>query len=83
MLISRRKFLQGCSVSIAALAGARLTNLAYAADDSNTDTLVIVSLRGGWDALNVVPPHSGDDRKLYEEARPGNKDFCQEIAATE
>ncbi|HEY9088864.1 MAG TPA: DUF1501 domain-containing protein [Anaerolineaceae bacterium] len=69
--ITRRQFLQGCSLSIAALAGARLTNLAYAAADDPADTLVVVFLRGGWDALNVVPPVDGGDRGLYEAARPG------------
>ena len=73
MKLSRRQFLQGCSYAIAALAGARLTNLAYAAPDDPADTLVVVFLRGGWDALNVVPPLMGDDRGWYEKARPGVK----------
>jgi uncharacterized protein (DUF1501 family) len=68
--MTRRKFLQGCSFSIASLAGARLTNLAYAADEDDADTLVVVFLRGGWDALNVVPPLDGKDRGFYEESRP-------------
>lgn len=68
--VTRRQFLQGCSLGIAAMAGARLTNLAYAAADP-ADTLVVVFLRGGWDALNVVPPIDGDDRGLYRQARPG------------
>jgi uncharacterized protein (DUF1501 family) len=59
---SRRNFLQGCSAAIAELAGARLTNVAFRQDDSSADTLVVVFLRGGWDALNVVPPMAGDDR---------------------
>jgi uncharacterized protein (DUF1501 family) len=71
--LSRRNFLQGCSYAIAALAGARLTNLAYAAPDDPADTLVVVFLRGGWDALNVVPPLMGADRGWYEKARPGVK----------
>lgn len=71
--LSRRNFLQGCSYAIAALAGARLSNLAYAAPDDPADTLVVVFLRGGWDALNVVPPLMGDDRGWYEKARPGVK----------
>lgn len=71
--LSRRNFLQGCSYVIAALAGARLTNLAYAAPDDPADTLVVVFLRGGWDALNVVPPLMGADRGWYEKARPGVK----------
>lgn len=71
--LSRRNFLQGCSYAIAALAGARLSNLAYAAPDDPADTLVVVFLRGGWDALNVVPPLMGADRGWYEKARPGVK----------
>ena len=59
---TRRNFLQGCSSAIAALAGARLTNLSFVQQDNPTDTLVVVFLRGGWDALNVVPPIDGDDR---------------------
>lgn len=70
---SRRNFLQGCSAAIAGLAGARLTNLAFAQQDNPTDTLVVVFLRGGWDALNVVPPRDGEDRGYYETARPDIK----------
>lgn len=69
-MISRRQFLQGCSAAVAAMAGARLTNVAFAQQGSPTDTLVVVFLRGGWDALNVVPPRDGDDRGYYEAARP-------------
>jgi uncharacterized protein (DUF1501 family) len=67
---SRRNFLQGCSAAIAELSGARLSNLAFSQQDNPTDTLVVVFLRGGWDALNVVPPIAGDDRGYYEKARP-------------
>jgi uncharacterized protein (DUF1501 family) len=35
--------------------------------------LVVVFLRGGWDALNVVAPIDGDDRGFYEKARPDIK----------
>ncbi|MBV6451466.1 MAG: hypothetical protein MHPDNHAH_02204 [Anaerolineales bacterium] len=70
---SRRNFLQGCSAAIAELAGARLSNLAFSQQDNPTDTLVVVFLRGGWDALNVVPPRAGDDRGYYELARPNIK----------
>jgi uncharacterized protein (DUF1501 family) len=52
------------------MAGARLTNLSFAQDNNSSDTLVVVFLRGGWDALNVVPPLQGDDRGFYEKARP-------------
>ncbi len=73
IILPRRQFLQGCSAAIAAMAGARLTNLAFAKQGEQTDTLVVVFLRGGWDALNVVPPISGDDRAFYEKARPDIK----------
>lgn len=69
-ILPRRQFLQGCSVAIAEMVGARLTNLAFAKQDNPYDTLVVVFLRGGWDALNVVTPISGDDRGIYEKARP-------------
>jgi uncharacterized protein (DUF1501 family) len=72
-ILPRRQFLQGCSSAIAAMAGARLTNLAFAKQGDQTDTLVVVFLRGGWDALNVVPPIGGDDRGFYEKARPDIK----------
>lgn len=71
--LTRRNFLQGCSSAIAALAGARLTNLSFTQQDSSNDTLVVVFLRGGWDALNVIPPIDGDDRGFYEIARPDIK----------
>ena len=69
---TRRNFLQGCSYAIASMAGARLSNLAFSAQN-DTDTLVVVFLRGAWDSLNVVPPIDGDDRGLYEKARPNIK----------
>jgi len=69
--ISRRQFLIGCSASIAAMAGACITRLAYAQPEAREDTLVVIFLRGGWDALNVVPPMDGPDRGLYQQARPG------------
>ena len=72
-ILPRRQFLQGCSAAIAAMAGAKLTNLAFAKQDNPSDTLVVVFLRGGWDALNVVPPMGGDDRGFYEKARPDIK----------
>ncbi len=71
--LPRRQFLQGCSYAIASMAGARLTNLAFAPQNDTNDTLVVVFLRGGWDALNVVPPLQGDDRGFYEKARPDLK----------
>jgi uncharacterized protein (DUF1501 family) len=73
MKTSRKKYQMGCSPSIAALTGARLSNVSFAAQDSSRDILVVVFLRGGWDALNVVPPLSGEDRGFYEKARPSLK----------
>ena len=76
--ISRRQFLQGCSLSIAAMSGARLTHLSFNSSKGRRQaaaqpagTLVLVFLRGGWDALSVVTPLEGEDRKVYEAARPG------------
>jgi len=70
---SRRRFVMGCSAAIAAMAGARVGSLAFAdarAASGADETLVVLFLRGAWDALNVVPPIAGPDRGLYEEARP-------------
>ncbi|MBC7879326.1 MAG: DUF1501 domain-containing protein [Anaerolineales bacterium] len=72
-ILPRRNFLQGCSYAIASMAGARLTNLSFAEQNNSADTMVVVFLRGGWDALNVVPPLQGDDRGIYEQARPDIK----------
>lgn len=72
--ISRRSFLAGCCSAVAAYAGSRITNLAFAAPSQQTsavtDKLVVVFLRGGWDALNVVLPISGSDRGIYQSVRP-------------
>src|SRR3990172_6454183 len=72
--VTRRQFLMGCSAAIAAMAGARLTHVAFAdplaAGGYNDEILVAIFLRGGWDALNVIPPIAGDDRGYYEAARP-------------
>jgi uncharacterized protein (DUF1501 family) len=69
--MSRRHFLMGCSGAIAAMAGAQITglNLAEAATGGE-ETLIVVFLRGGWDAINVTPPLAGKDRDAYEAARP-------------
>ncbi len=71
--LSRRQFLMGCSTAIAALAGARLTQAVFAepgaAATPNRETLVVIFLRGAWDAVHVIPPTSGADRGYYEDAR--------------
>jgi uncharacterized protein (DUF1501 family) len=72
MQTSRRGFLMGCSAAIAALAGSRVGTLALAAPGSPPGkTLVVLFLRGGWDALSVLTPLDGPDRAIYEAARPG------------
>jgi uncharacterized protein (DUF1501 family) len=69
--MSRRHFLVGCSGAIAAMAGARITDVSFAtAQIPSDETLVVVFLRGGWDAINVTPPLAGPDRAAYEAARP-------------
>ena len=70
--MSRRGFLVGCSTAIAGMAGARLGHVALAQspEAASGDVLVVVFLRGGWDVLSVLPPISGNDRKIYERARP-------------
>ena len=70
--ISRRGFLAGCSAAIAAMAGARITNVALAAPDAvfNDEILVVVFIRGGWDVLSIFPPLADPDRTHYQTARP-------------
>lgn len=72
MPLSRRHFLMGCSSAIAALAGARLTQVSFAsaATQATDETLVVVFLRGAWDVFNVFPVLDGPDRGYYESARP-------------
>ncbi len=69
--LSRRGFMTGCSAAIAALAGSRITHLAFASPDAPTATdeiVVVVFLRGGADGINIVPPIGGasNDRAHYE-----------------
>lgn len=60
--MKRRTFLKTC------VAAAALTRVSWAARP--VTPLVILSLRGGWDALSVLIPREGPDRKLYELVRP-------------
>jgi len=71
MKSTRRGFLVGCSAAIAAMAGARINQVVFAnpEDSVNEDVLVIIFLRGGCDALNLIPPIGGADRGYYETAR--------------
>ncbi len=69
MLVTRRKFLIGCSAGIATLAGARLSNLCFASESEKAasgDALVLIFLRGGCDGLSLVAPV---DDKFYIAAR--------------
>lgn len=70
--LSRRGFLMGCSATIAAMAGARINQVVFGNPEGtlNEDILIIVFLRGGCDALNLIPPIGGADRGYYETARP-------------
>jgi uncharacterized protein (DUF1501 family) len=59
---------------MAGFSGARLTSVAMAKplvpEEEEHEILVVLFLRGGWDALNVISPLDGDDRTYYELARP-------------
>jgi uncharacterized protein (DUF1501 family) len=72
--LSRRGFLGraaavGAAGALAGLAGEGLsTRLAFAAPAYTGDTLVVLSLRGGFDGLSVVVPAGDPD---YYLARPG------------
>ncbi len=72
--LNRRGFLRGIGGLALGLAGARLTNLSFANPQSPTDynqeIVVIVFLRGGWDALNVLLPITDSDYSYYTLARP-------------
>ena len=73
MAVTRRSFVGGCSAAIAALAGSRLGTLSFGDPGStNQHTLVVIFLRGGWDACNVIVPGDGlpIDRSSYVTARP-------------
>lgn len=69
--VSRRGFMVGCSTAIAAMAGGRLSYVAFGnpEEEPNQNILVVVFLRGGMDGLSVVMPIAGDDRGYYETSR--------------
>jgi uncharacterized protein (DUF1501 family) len=73
--LSRRDFMVGCSAAIAAMAGARISQIALAQQPGPAagDTIITVFLRGGMDGLNTVIPLDGPDRGFYEIARPSLK----------
>ena len=67
---NRRQFICGCSAAVAAFAGSRFNTVAFGDPNTNQDHLVVLFLRGGFDALNAFPPIAGTDRGHYEVARP-------------
>ncbi|MEM8858401.1 MAG: DUF1501 domain-containing protein, partial [Chloroflexota bacterium] len=68
---SRRGFLVGCSSAIAAMAGSQMNRVVFGSpeDEPNQNIMIVIFLRGGCDALNVITPMGGDDRAYYEAAR--------------
>ena len=76
LTISRRTFGSVIACSAAAFVGSRISQLVFATPAEaaeQSDVLVTVFLRGGWDVMNVVPPIDGPDRGFYEAARPNLK----------
>lgn len=70
MKTTRRTFLYGCSATVTALAGTRLSFAGFGAATADARVLVVVFLRGGADGLSMVAPLAGPDRAFYEAARP-------------
>lgn len=77
-MTTRRQFLVGCSTAIAAMAGARIGQLVFAADSGPAHTVylplvqgrdeifVMLFLRGGCDGLSLVAPY---DDAIYQQKR--------------
>lgn len=89
--MNRREFMVGCSASIAAMAGSRITSFGFAPNEFG-EVFVYVFLRGGCDGLNLVGPandssyisqrppelrviDSGDTQGLHLDNGLGNLDF--------
>ncbi|SDS23980.1 DUF1501 domain-containing protein [Actinoplanes derwentensis] len=67
--LTRRGLLVGAGATLTGLAAEGLsTQLAFAAGKYTGDTLVVVSLRGGFDGLSAFAPIGSQD---YYQARPG------------
>lgn len=59
MKLTRRDFLKGCAAAAASFSGVKITALASAAgleSDPRGDAFVLLFLRGGCDALNLIAP---------------------------
>ncbi|MCB0036872.1 MAG: hypothetical protein KDE51_22725, partial [Anaerolineales bacterium] len=70
--VTRRGFLMGCSAAALPISGARLSYTAFGSQEQepNQPILLTVFLRGGCDALSLLPPISGNDANYYHLARP-------------
>ena len=91
MSVSRRQFVVGCSSAIAAMAGARLGNMVFAAEpqatpayktflpmmSSQEEIFIMVFLRGGCDSLSLLSPF---DDGNYVTARGGTADNWNSLA---
>ena len=66
MKITRRDFLKASLATSSLIAYGGLSQLAFADSSSNKQLLVVVFLRGGCDALNLIAPVND---KNYIEAR--------------
>jgi|GEM_PF-21439 len=77
---TRRNFLKGCSLAIAAMSGSRIGYTMFdqgspvfqqqKSATSNGEILIAVYLRGGMDGLSFMPPIDGEQRAYYEQLRP-------------
>ncbi|MGL5830087.1 MAG: DUF1501 domain-containing protein [Angustibacter sp.] len=66
---TRRRVMQGSAALVAALGLQTVTTrLAFAANPAtDTDTIITINLRGGWDSLNIVVPTF---ESIYYSSRP-------------
>ncbi len=69
--LTRRGFMVGCSAAVAAMAGSRLSHVAFGSPERepNGDIILNIFLNGGIDGLSVIPVIGGPDRAHYEAAR--------------
>ncbi len=66
---TRRRVLQGSAALVAAVSAQTVTaQYSFATAGDDTDTLVMVHLRGGWDSLSVIVPAFESE---YYRLRPG------------
>lgn len=69
-MIARRDFLKAAGLGVAGLAANPILGLSQAQASANSDhTLIYIFLRGGTDALSMLPPTYTDLRRVYRENR--------------